>query len=212
MAAMIGLTGGCVSVPPEAAELNEAVTERLDEFERTHVAMLHELMDERRTRIDTFMEEEWIPTFAENLLEEEAIMRLFRIASDDAMTDADRVRAMNLIGTRVQAAINEQRAAMMEPLDRLERSLERRLRDEYLFARYINDQVTTYLVSAADVAAIRDRYADAAGVDESAVRNAIDETNLVLDDLNAQAGTIEERSDAFISRLNEIISMVSRRD
>lgn len=199
---------GCASIPAEAPQLSAEVGNRLQEFERAHVAMLHALMDERRADVDAFLQNEWLPTLSANLMANPAIRDVFNIAADRSLSDADRITAMNILGTEVQAAINAKRRELMAPVDALERELERRLRDEYQVARYMNNHVTSFLLSAAEVAELRDRYLAEIGVDQSAVRVAVDETNVVIEQLKNRRVGVDERTDAFVRELQRIIEVL----
>ena len=133
-------------------------------------------MIERRRRVDEFMNEKWVPQFAKDYFEQPSIKKAWDevVRSNDP---AERLKLLTIVGPRLVARINAERAKLLEPLESLEREIETRLRDEYQQARAINNSVTSFLTSAAKVDENRSRYLSALGISDQEVRKAIDDTD-----------------------------------
>lgn len=206
-------TPGCVSVPAESAALSAELGVRLVELEKSHAAMLHQLMDERRRRVDEFIEHQWTPRFVTELNTDVAIAGLMRLASDANEDPADRQRAASLISTRIQEAVTRRRQVMLSPLDELERELERRLREEYATAVRLNDALTGLLASASQATAARDRLADRVGAGD--IRDILNETDAIVGDLVAAGAAgeqainaVDEQARAFIERVRDLVARI----
>jgi hypothetical protein len=147
----------CASIPAEAPQLSAELGKRIAAIEHSHLTMLHRFMDDRRARVDEFIQKEWIPVFARNLFEDTELTNVWNqvVASTDPN---DRMKFLGLVAPRMQKKINAKRLELMAPLDEIERAIERHLRDEYEQALGVNNAITSFLHSAADLAANQERY------------------------------------------------------
>ncbi len=188
---------GCVTIPPEAPELSAELGKRLNAIEESHIALVHRLMDEKRRRVDDFILREWLPVFAEEVFREPAINNAWQmvVAEDNP---EQRLRFLMMLGPKLQATVNEKRLELIKPLDELELDIERRLRQEYALATSINNSITSYLASASAVAENRDRLLDMAGVDRSAITEAIDDADKAVTTLVKGKDQLEDRVNGFL--------------
>jgi hypothetical protein len=157
----LGLTA-CSSVPAEAPQLSAELGNRISAIQQSHFALLRQFMDERRERIDEFVNEEWAPRLTTNTFEDPRMKEILDKVAASPDPNA-RVQLMARVGPKIQKHIQEKRNELMKPLDEIERALERQLRQEYDQALGVNNALTSYLSSAAKLDANRDRYVAMAG-------------------------------------------------
>jgi hypothetical protein len=112
------------------------------------------------------------------------------------------------LGPKIQQRINDKRSELVKPLDELERSIERRLRDEYTQAKAINSSITSFLTSAAKVAESRDRYLNMIGIGDQTISNALDQTDKAVLELSDTAKDKFARVSTFVESINKIIEAV----
>ena len=114
-------------------------------------------------------------------------------------------------GPKLQAEVNKARVRLIQPLDDLERRIEQKLRDEYAQARAINNSLTSFLLSASDVAENRNRYLGLTAVTDEAIGNIIDKTDKAVFDLIEKTGDPSDRPAAvekFVNSVHEIIEKI----
>lgn len=157
---------GCVSVPPEAPALADALGARLVDIESAHVNLVEDFFSERRARIDRHLDEIWVPAFAREFFDEPTNLRLWRdvVASNDP---GDRVMFLTIVGPALQSRINAKRDELVDPLNRVEREVRSVLRGEYVATRRLSDSLETYLAAASRTTNVRDRALEAAGIERA---------------------------------------------
>jgi hypothetical protein len=133
-------------------------------------------MDEKREKVDKFITEKWTPEFAKNYFQQPTISKVWDevVKSDNPN---DRLKLLMIVGPKLQERINVERLKLIEPLDEIEKDIERRLRDEYLQARAINNSITSFLVSAAEVAENRSRFLEFTGFEDEKIHQAISDAD-----------------------------------
>jgi len=205
MSGLLLLTSaGCVSIPKAAPELSVELGKRISSIEDSHIALLRKYMDEKRSRVDEFLIKEWVPLFAKELFSETNIQRAWTGVCTSG-TEEDRLKFMTLLGPKIQQNINHKRLELIRPLDDLEKTIERKLRDEYMRAKAINNSITSFLVSAAEVAENRDRLLDMLGVKDNKISDALDETDKAVSTLVKGPGRAIEAGITFKETMDDII-------
>jgi hypothetical protein len=195
-AVFLTLCSGCVQVPKEAPQLSAELGKRIQAIEASHIELLRKFMDEKRRDVDEFIDREWTPRFSANLMNEELVRKQWDAVAASGDPN-DKVKFIQIIAPRLQQQINAKRLEMMQPLDELERAIERRLRDEYTQATAINNAVTSFLYSASEVAANRDRFLGIVGVTQDEVNRALDGADEAVASLvNARNVATESVADA----------------
>jgi len=197
----------CVSIPREAPELSAELGKRISAIEDSHISLLRMYMDERRDKVDEFIMKEWVPLFAKEALQEDIIKKAWSEICASG-TEEDRVRLVTLLGPKIQQRINNKRSELMKPLDDLERSIERRLRNEYTQAKAINNSITSFLSASAKVAENRDRYLNMIGISDQTISNALDQTDKAVLELSDTAKDKFARVSTFVESINKIIEAV----
>jgi hypothetical protein len=197
----------CLSIPREAPELSAELGKRISAIEDSHISLLRIYMDERRSKVDEFIMIEWTPLFAKELFQEDIIRKTWSEVCASG-TEEDRVRLMTLLGPKIQQRINKKRLELVKPLDDLERSIERRLRDEYTQAKAVNNSITSFLASAAKVAENRDRYLNMLGLKDQTISNTLDQTNKAVLELSNTVKDKVARADIFVESINKIMEAI----
>ncbi len=197
----------CASIPKEAPELSAELGNRISAIERAHIALLHGFFDEKRNRVDQYISDEWVPTFADEFFSHPRIEEVWEeIVSTD--NKQDRLEFLLRIVPKLQAKINAKRVELVKPLDDLERLMARRLRDEYEQAKAINNSLTSFLLSASKVAESRNRYLNLLGTTDEKIAVAIDEVDstvgLLLNKTEA-AGEKEQTVQEYLRKLDSIV-------
>jgi len=95
---------------------------------------LQEFFRDKRLRIDDFVQEVWVPIFAQEFFSDHKVDAMWKqvVQSRDAK---DRLTFITLVGPKLQAKINQKRIELIQPLDELETEMRSRLKSEYDQAR-----------------------------------------------------------------------------
>jgi hypothetical protein len=207
---VLGPTGaaGCATIPSEAPELSVALGERISALEQSNIVLLQRYFELKRGEVDRFLMQKWVPQFTRNLLKDETIAAMWQqvAASEDP---GDRAEFMLRMGPKIQQQINEKRVELMQPLETLERRIETSLRDEYRQARAINNSLTSFLHSAAEVSENRERYLKMLGASDARVTRIIDAVDASVADLvkgGDEAEKLAGAADSYIEKLRELAS------
>lgn len=197
---------GCATIPSEAPTLSQELAKRISAIEAANINLLHKFFGQKRKDLDRFINEEWIPVFADEVFSIPKIQRTWeKIVSDN--NKHDRLMFLIKLGPRLQNKINQKRLELVKPLDDLERDIERKLRAEYDQARSINNTITSLLLSASKVTENRDRYLDLIGVTDEKLSKTIDKIDTTVEDLLGKTKDLPEKIEKgkqFIERLKKI--------
>lgn len=194
------LIPGCVRIPPEAPTLSADLGKQISSLEDANISLLHAFFKVKRDEIDQFVQEEWAPLFAKNFFADAAIQRVWAqvVASNDP---ADRLEFITTLGPKIQRKINAKRLELMTPLDELERTIEQRIRQEYINVRSINSALTALLTSAVKVSENRNRYLEMVGVTQSKVSEVVSKTDEVVEGLLQKATSVEKASKKYLEKI-----------
>lgn len=173
---------GCATIPSEAPQLSAQLGTRISAVEASHRRLLAHFFNEKRRRVDEFIQEEWIPLFAKELFSDSTIADTWDqvVRSQEA---GDRVKFILIAGPRLQKKINAKRLELIQPLDELERTIASRLKNEYDQMRAINNTLTSFLLSASKVEEARRRYLEMVGISEKKIDDFINETDQAITEL-----------------------------
>jgi hypothetical protein len=203
---LILLVSGCVSIPSEAPELSAELGNRISAIEDSNITLLHRFFDQKRKDVDRFIENEWVPTFANTFFSKPKISEAWETIVKE---DDKNQRLMFIVktGPKLQEMINKKRLELIQPLDDLERRIEKNIREEYSQARAINNSITSFLLSASKVAENRNRYLEMAEVTDDKVGNIIDKTDDAVSDLLKGAKDAQGKIDSaekYLKKLRNI--------
>ncbi|ABS28184.1 hypothetical protein [Anaeromyxobacter sp. Fw109-5] len=182
----------CVHVPNQAPALSRELGSRVAALRAAHLATIRAYFDAKREHVDRFVQDEWIPAYAKNVLDEPAIQKI--LAS--AQTPADRVEVLVGLGQRIQRRIDQRRAEMMRPLDDLERELARRVEAEYDGVTASNAAITALLDAHAETTSTQEGALGAIHVDRT-LAAALDKVEKVVGLMTAGKDAFEENEAAI---------------
>jgi hypothetical protein len=203
---MLPAIAGCPAVPPQASELSIEIGNRVSAIEDSHIKLLNAFFEHKRKEIDRFVEDEWVPVFAENIFADPQMAEYWKtIVSEN--NDQDRLKFIVSTGRRLQEQINAKRMEFIKPLDDLERRIESRIRSEYNQVRAMNTSLTGLLISASKVTETRNRYLEMLGVTDQKISNMIDRTDLVVSNLLSRKTDAQEKAAGAKEYLEQIMSL-----
>ena len=183
---------------------------KISVIENANVTLLHKYFDEKRKKIDVFIQEEWVPIFAEEFFSNRSIASAWnQIVS--ANNKEERLKFIILTGPKLQERINRKRLELIKPLDDLERRIENKIRVEYNQARAINNSITSFSISASEVTETRSRYLQMMGVSEDKIGKIIEETDDAVSYLLKGAKDAQGRLNAaeeYIDKIKSIIKSI----
>lgn len=197
---------GCVSIPPEAPELSMELGKRISSIEESNIKLLHKFFDQKRAEVDSFIEDEWVPSFAENVFSGRQVSNVW----DKIVTSGnkqDRLKFLIMTGPALQNKINKKRLELIQPLDILERRIANSLRKEYTQARAINNSITSLLTSASEVVENRNSYLDMIGITKNKISTAIDKTDDIVSSLLDKSKDAPQKVDKAIAYIKKLKSL-----
>jgi len=202
----ITFLAGCASIPPEAPELSAELGQRIASIESANITLLNKFFNQKRREVDHFIEEEWVPELANNFFSNRRISSTWDTIVREG-NKKDRLKFILKTGPRLQSKINAKRLELIQPLDDLERKIEKKIRDEYAQARAMNNSITSFLLSASDVAANRSRYLTKAGISENDLSKLIDKTDTAVTDMLSTSGKVQDKAlrlEEYLDKLKSI--------
>ena len=209
---LLALLPACAMIPPEAPELSQQLGNRISAVHKAHQTLLRQYFDEKRKKVDEFVEKVYVPEFAKNFFAEPQIQATWDevVQSNDP---TDRLKFVTIVGPKLQAYINKKRLEFIQPLDDLERTVDAQLTADYDNMTAINNTLTSFLYSAAKVDANRKRYLEMLGVKDEKIQEVIDKTDAAVKELTAgaeKAAQIDARAEQFKDKVKDIISKVKK--
>ncbi len=195
-----------MAIPPEAPELSAELGKRISAIEGANITLLNRYFDQKRNEVDRFIDKEWVPTFASEFFSSPQISQAWNTIVEEK-DKAQRLMFIIKLGPKLQEKINDKRRELIQPLNELERIIEASLRAEYSQVKAINNSVTSFLLSASDVATNRNRLLNLAGVPESSLSNIIDDTDNAVSDLLSKTKNSREKVNSvhkFIRKIQKL--------
>lgn len=198
---------GCASIPAEAPELSAQLGTRISSLEAAHVRLLREFFVEKRRKVDEFVQQVWVPTFAKEFFNDPTIDNMWNqvVHSDDP---TDRVTFITIVGPKLQAKINRKRVELIQPLDDLESNIINKLKTEYDQTKAINNTLTSFLQSASEVEENRKRYLDMIGVTDKTTDQFVGETDQAVSELLSSTRNIQDKAkdiEKYRKKINSIL-------
>lgn len=196
----------CTSIPPEAPELSVELGKRISAIEESNITLLRRFFDQKRREVDIFIEDEWVPEFANQFFSN----RVVSDAWDTIVRENDkkqRLLFLTKVGPKLQEKINEKRLELIQPLDDLERRVEAKIRSEYTQARAMNSSITSFLLSASEVSENRNRYLEMVDVTDESLGKLIDKTDDAVSGLLGKTSDVRDkvmRAEEFMDKVREI--------
>ncbi|WP_162984951.1 hypothetical protein [Mesonia aquimarina] len=198
----------CASIPKEAPELSQHLGVELQELENAHLNLVKSFFQQEKQKVRKFVDEKWLPLYATNFFEEPAIENVWQQVVVSGNKE-DRLQFIVKTAPKLQQQINLKYQELITPLNQLELELTTSIRAKYNNAKSINQSLTSYLYSAADVAENRQRYLDMVGVSEEGNNQLIHETEQITAQLLKGAETVEEAEEKirlFTEKMEELLA------
>jgi hypothetical protein len=194
----------CVSIPPEAPELSAQLGNRISAIEQSNLTLLHRYFDRKKQDVDEFIQNEWVPEFANQFFSEPAIATVWDqvVASGSKQ---DRLQFILKTSPKLQQKINQKRVELIHPLEVLEQRIETKLTADYAQAKAINNSITGFLLSASKVVENRDRYLEMVGVTSDEITQFIDKTDSIVADLLQSSQDLEgkvTKGEKYLQKIN----------
>ena len=204
--------GGCATIPSEAPELSAQLGTRISSLEAAHQRLLQQFFDDKRRRVDEFVQEVWVPVFAQEFFADAKVNAIWNqvVQSQDPK---DRLKFITIVGPKLQEKINKKRVELIQPLDDIESTIRNKLKSEYDQTRAINNTLTAFLVTASKVEENRKRYMEMVGVTDKEVDKFVDETDQAVSDLVGAASRIEDRAkdaEQYRNKVNDILKKIRK--
>lgn len=189
----IGLAS-CASIPPQAPQLSEELGNQIASLEKSHITLLHAYFDERRDRVDEFINKVWVPEFTNTFFSNPQIQDAWDhiVQSQDTQ---ERMEFFIAVGPQLQDVINEKRSELIKPLDELEQEIEKAIREEYNLARSANNTLTSFLTTASKIDENRQRYLKMLNISDDKISSIINQTDDVLNKLVATGEKVQTQAD-----------------
>lgn len=187
------LAPGCVSVPKAAVDLSGELSQLIIYARQSHLMLLDEYTSTRKAAVDQFMEEEWIPSFTANFVQESGILSNIQKAQTDEQKGAEMIEF-------AQAAlplIAERRAALMDAVAQMDGLIRTRIEAHYQEMLNVNQALTAHLASAAKVVQAREQLQNQLRVKPGNLL-PIDKMNEALEKM-LRAGTKAEQIPALLN-------------
>jgi hypothetical protein len=207
---LFGLSA-CATIPKESADLSIELGKRISAIEDAHMVLVDKYFDEKRNRIDEFVEKEWVPEFAVQFFANQQISNMWNQIVSSGNT-ADRLQFIITLGPKLQTKINAKRLELIKPLDDAEQLIKQQLRDNYDHARAINNSVTSFLVSAVKVKENQNRYLEMVGVKEEKVAEVIDQIDSAVEELHGKCEQVVEKGKMRLPMMRRKRRMINWQD
>lgn len=162
----------CVSIPAEAPELSVELGKHLGRLEKANIALLNKFFSFKRQEINRFIETDWLPMFAQEVFAEPNFKNAWNQIINGA-DKADQLKFVIMLGPKLLKKMDKARSDMLEPLNELETAMEAQIRSEYSQTKAINNSLTSFLTSAAEVVESQNRYLAMAGLKDEAMLSTI---------------------------------------
>ena len=201
-------TVSCVSVPPEAPELSAELGRRIAKIKQSHLNLVDLFFEEKRDNISEFIETEWLPTYIDNLFEQEFIANEWEKACTDENTQ-QRHRFMVQYARVIRENVAKKRKEMFSPLNELETALSNRLNEEYRHAISMNTVLTGYLTSAAELDENRQRAYEIMGIQEEQVSSALHKVDSIVGSITSKAEDFENNIPKYKEKIQDLINKIN---
>ncbi len=200
---LLVLLNGCTTIPAEAPALSAELGKRISALQTANIRLLKRFFDQKRYEVDRFIEQQWIPLFAQQLFSKPQLAKAWDTIVREN-NKQQRLLFLKKIGPKLQIAINKKRRELIQPLDALEAKIETRLREEYTLALSVNNSLTLLLSSAAKNTEYRQRYLAKAGINAEQLGKIIEHTDSKVAELLGKTTDLRSRSKQFQQSLQEL--------
>lgn len=183
----------CATIPKAAPDLSLQLGKQVRQLEINHKLFVQKFFDEKRQRVDDFIQDEWLPRFAENFFADSLILNTYLEITKLSGGEKKRelVNLMRFTGPKLQAKIDEKRQELLQPLNELQQEIEGQISMQYDQVLTINNSLTNFLSSASKVEQNSNRYLEILGINQNKINGFIDKTDVAMSSLLGKATAVE---------------------
>ena len=198
----------CVSVPKEAPQLSQELGVQLQELETSHIALVQNFFDGKRREVRTFIDDEWVPLFAENFFNQPAIAQAWDeiVASDDKEA---RLEFIALVAPEMVLQTEKAYRKIIEPMEELENHLVRAIREKYDYSFEMNRTLTNYLSAASKTSEIRWNYLQKVGIDPQTMNEVFNQIDFWTENALQKGEELRDLEVGFNQFRTQIDSLLS---
>lgn len=187
---------GCVSIPNESVELSTELGKQITVIQKSNLALLDIFFEKKEQQIDDFIQIQWLPTFADNLLAQPEMIKEWSIVvkEDDKQ---QRLLFLLKIGTKLQTAINKKRMELIRPLTAFKQKAKYSTTDSYNHMLAINNSITSFLLSSTAVQKNYERYAELLKINDTKFVRKVDKALSWLENSEDKSNSIQRYLEAL---------------
>lgn len=170
----------CASVPKEVVELSYTVGQDLDAVHASYRALIHTHFDDLRSRVNTFLEDQWVPAFLSDFIERGQLVESARGNDPKAVLED--------IGVWVESAMEEiedKRRTLIAPIRTDEAVLMSSVDEAFDRLTRANAVITAHLNSLRKVQEVQDEALKALRLQD--LREVIDQRLVAASDATQKA-------------------------
>lgn len=176
----------------------------IQESRRTHTSLARQYFQEKRNEIDRFIRETWTPHFIENLFERDDVQQHWNNILQ--MSDRnDQYVQLSTFTNRVHKQVNQKRRELLEPINRAEELMLRRLDQHYDVLLEANAQVTGLLGSASELQQTRQAALEVIDPTQTMSRY-IDKTESIVNKVTEGVNAFQLHQEEISKTLQELSS------
>lgn len=194
----------CASVSQQSVVLSRHMGTLIQESRQTHVALTRQYFQEKRNEIDQFIRETWTPHFIDNLFERDDVQQHW----DNTLQMSDRTdqyERLSNFTNRIQKQVSKKRQELLEPINRAEELMLRRLEQHYDVLLEANAQITGLLGSASELQQTREAALEAIAPSQT-ISRYIDETESIVNKVTEGVNAFERHKEEISKTLQELSS------
>src|SRR5688572_25489365 len=123
----------CATIPSQAPQLSEELGNKINSLEKSYITLLHVYFDQKRSLVDQFVNEVWLPEFANTFFSNSDVQEAWNeiVQSNDKK---ERLDFILTVAPQLQAVIDKKRQELITPLNDLENQIETSVREEFNLA------------------------------------------------------------------------------
>ena len=198
----------CLSVPKAAPDLSLELGIQIRRLEVAHKNLLRKFFDEKRRRVDEFIQTVWIPEYANQFFGSESITsvldQVIALKDNEKEYKKGLFNFVTIVGPELLAQVESQRMLMIAPLDSLEQMIQDRLTVDYNQALTINNTITGFLSSSSKVEANREKYLQVLGINTNKIDGFINKAEDTVNGLLVKGIDSEKKVSGFLNSIRSI--------
>ena len=204
---------GCAQVPPQSVELSTTLGRDLQELQRSHRKAIDLLHDRDIERINRYIEQVVIPTYAKTVIDSVG-PRLSQdlskaIGPNATQADKDRIyEEMRKTVLGISSRVEKQRQELTAPIEEARKARLQELDMAYAQMQQANSVLTAHLASVVKVNTVQDELLAKAGLKD--FRQKVGDSALGLDKQVEEALSTAKDVEDAVSKLKAIFEKVSK--